>query len=178
MSSSVEEIKERLNIEDVIGSYIKLERAGSSLKARCPFHNEKTPSFFVSKDRGSYYCFGCGAKGDIFTFVENFESIDFLGALKILADRAGIVLERFEFKTTDKKERLYILLEAATIFLQNNLSGEEIPLCYLKKRGLTDTTIKEWRIGYVREEWRSISDYLKKKGFTENEIERAGITKL
>jgi DNA primase len=72
MASPVEQIKERLKIEDLIGSYIKLERAGSNLKARCPFHNEKTPSFFVSPDRGSYYCFGCGAKGDVFSFVEQF----------------------------------------------------------------------------------------------------------
>ncbi len=177
MSSSVEQIKERLNIEDVIGSYIKLERAGNNLKARCPFHNEKTPSFFVSKDRGSYYCFGCGEKGDIFTFVQKFESVDFLGALKILADRAGVRLEKVEFKNTDKKEKLYALLETATFFLENNLSKEEIPLDYLKKRGLAEKTIKDWRIGYVRDEWRSISDYLKSKGFTDSEIEIAGITK-
>ena len=95
MSSSVDKIKERLSIEDVVGSYIKLERAGNSLKARCPFHNEKTPSFFVSPDRGSYYCFGCGAKGDIFSFVQEFEGIDFIGALKILAERSGVELEKF-----------------------------------------------------------------------------------
>lgn len=177
MSSSVEQIKERLSIEEVVGSYIKLERAGNSLKAKCPFHNEKTPSFFVSPDRGSYYCFGCGAKGDIFTFVQEFEGIDFLGALKILADKAGIQLEKFTSKTGDKKERLYQLLETATFFLERNLQSEEIPLSYLKKRGLKDETIRNWKIGYVRDEWRSISDYLKTKGFTDDEIERAGITK-
>ncbi|MFH1605960.1 MAG: DNA primase [Nanoarchaeota archaeon] len=186
--SSVEQIKERLNIEEVVGSYIKLEKAGNSLKAKCPFHNEKTPSFFVSLDRGSYYCFGCGAKGDIFTFVQEFEGIDFLGALKILADRAGVTLEKFTSKTTDKKERLYQLLETATLFLQKNLQSEDlpapsvarqagIPLTYLKKRGLNDKTIKTWKIGYVRDEWRSISDYLKSKGFLDDEMERAGITK-
>ena len=89
MSSSVDKIKERLGIVDLIGSYIKLERAGNSFKARCPFHNEKTPSFFVSPERDSYYCFGCGAKGDIFTFVEEFEGLDFRGALKVLAERTG-----------------------------------------------------------------------------------------
>jgi DNA primase len=177
MSSSVEQIKERLTIEDIVGSYIKLERAGNSLKARCPFHNEKTPSFFVSPDRGSYYCFGCGAKGDIFTFVQEFESIDFVGALKILADRAGVQLETFSAKKDDTKERLYTLLEFATLFLEKNLAGEEIPLAYLTKRGLKEGTIKDWRIGYVRDEWRSISDHLKSKGFTDSEIERAGITK-
>jgi len=177
MSSSVEQIKERLHIEDVVGSYVKLERAGNSLKARCPFHNEKTPSFFVSPERGSYYCFGCGEKGDIFTFIEKFEGIDFVGALKILAERAGVKLERFHAEGSDKKERLYQLLEASTFFLERNLAEEAIPLEYLTNRGLAAKTIKDWRIGYVRDEWRSISDYLRSKGFTDSEMERAGITK-
>ena len=135
MSSSVEQIKERLNIETVVGSYLKLERAGNNFKAKCPFHNEKTPSFFISPDRGSYYCFGCNAKGDIFTFVQEFEGVDFLGALKILAEKAGIKLETYTTKSSDKKERLYQLLETATIFLQKILESEELPLSYLKKRG-------------------------------------------
>ncbi len=188
MSTSVEQIKERLSIEDVIGSYIKLERAGNSLKARCPFHNEKTPSFFVSPDRGGYYCFGCGVKGDIFTFVQEFEGIDFVGALKILADRAGVQLEKISPKVADKKERLYYLLEVTTEFLEKNLQNEDlpapsvarqagIPLDYLKKRGLTEKTIKEWRIGYVRNEWRTIYEHLKSKGFLDEEMERAGMIK-
>src|SRR5271155_3821242 len=92
-STTVEKIKERLSIVDVISFYVKLDKAGSSFRAKCPFHNEKTPSFFVSPDRGSYYCFGCGVKGDIFSFVEEFERVDFLGALKILAERAGVPIE-------------------------------------------------------------------------------------
>ncbi len=177
MASPVEQIKERLKIEDLIGSYIKLERAGSNLKARCPFHNEKTPSFFVSPDRGSYYCFGCGAKGDVFSFVEQFENIDFPGALKILADRTGVVIEKFVPKNADKKERLYLLLEEVTRFYEKNLEKEELAVEYLKNRGLTDKTIKEWRIGYVRDEWREAYDHLKSKGFTESEMERAGMIK-
>src|SRR5665811_1659881 len=90
VNSPVQKIKERLSIEEVVSSYIKLEKSGTNFKAKCPFHNEKTPSFFVSADRGSYYCFGCGAKGDIFSFVEEFEGLDFKGALKLLADRAGV----------------------------------------------------------------------------------------
>ena len=90
--TAVEEIKAKIPIEDLIGSYVKLEKAGKSFKARCPFHNEKTASFFVSPDRGGYYCFGCNAKGDIFSFVEQFEGLDFRGALKILAERAGVKL--------------------------------------------------------------------------------------
>jgi len=177
MSSSVDKIKERLSIEDVVGSYLKLEKAGNNFKARCPFHNEKTPSFFVSPDRGSYYCFGCGNKGDIFSFVQEFEGIDFVGALKILAERAGVELEKTPSKVTDKKERLYMLLDATTNFLQKNLLVEDIPLEYLKNRGLTEKTIKDWRIGYVRDEWRSIYEHLKSKGFTDDEMQRAGVIK-
>ena len=177
MSSSVEQIKEKLSIDEVVGSYIKLERAGNNFKARCPFHNEKTPSFFVSPDRGSYYCFGCQAKGDIFTFVQEFESIDFVGALKLLADKAGITIEQFAPKVDDKRERIFLLLEASTLFLEKNLSTEEIPLEYLKKRGLTEKDIKDWRIGFVRDEWRSIYEHLKSKGFTDDEMLRAGMIK-
>lgn len=93
MSSHVDIIKERLSITDVLSSYIKLEQAGANFKARCPFHNEKTPSFFISPDRGTYYCFGCGLKGDIFSFVEQFEGTDFRGALKMLAEKAGVTLD-------------------------------------------------------------------------------------
>ena len=112
MNSPVLKIKERLSIEEVVSSYIKLEKAGTNLKARCPFHNEKTPSFFVSADRGTYYCFGCGASGDIFTFVEEFEGLDFKGALQMLADRAGVQLEPLSKEAKEnksEKEKLYMI---------------------------------------------------------------------
>src|SRR3989344_6596405 len=101
----VEQIKERLTIDEVVSQYVKLDKSGSSYKAKCPFHNEKSPSFFVSPDRGGYYCFGCGAKGGIFTFVEQFEGLDFRGALKILAERAGIRLT-FDKKADGERDRL------------------------------------------------------------------------
>src|SRR3989344_8701587 len=104
MNSPVQKIKERLSIEEVVSSYIKLDRAGQNLKARCPFHNEKTPSFFVSPARASYYCFGCAAKGDIFTFVQEFEGLDFKGALKLLATRAGVPLESYNKEKEGEKE--------------------------------------------------------------------------
>src|SRR6185436_13227595 len=116
MNSPVDKIKERLSIEDVVSSYIKLEKSGATLKARCPFHNEKTPSFFVSPSRESYYCFGCGASGDIFTFVEEFEGLDFKGALKLLALRAGVPLEHQNKEAEGEKERLYRAMEEATAF--------------------------------------------------------------
>lgn len=180
MNSPVAKIKERLSIEDVVSSYIKLEKAGANLKARCPFHNEKTPSFFISPDRGSYYCFGCGASGDIFTFVEEFEGLDFRGALKLLADKAGVPLREYnkeDQKNQSEKERLYEAMEEATQYFEANLVKNLKILEYLKSRGLTDKSIKDFRIGYALPEWRELYSYLNKKGFTDIEIEKAGLAK-
>src|SRR3989344_5340306 len=130
MDSPVQKIKERLGIEEIASSYIKLERAGANLKARCPFHNEKTPSFFLSPDRGTYYCFGCGASGDIFTFVEEFEGLDFKGALKLLAERAGVELPRYNKAEEGEKEKLYRAMEEATLFFQRKLGDNKPALAY------------------------------------------------
>ena len=180
MNSPVQQIKERLSIEEIVSSYIKLDRAGANLKAKCPFHNEKTPSFFVSPDRGSYYCFGCGASGDIFTFVEEFEGLDFKGALKLLADRAGIQLTAYnkENKEADnEKEKLYLAMEEATKFFENNLKSNKQAEEYLKSRGLEEKTIKDFRIGFAKLDWRELCFYLQKKGFSDIEIEKAGLAK-
>jgi DNA primase len=177
MSTPVEKIKERLNIVDLLGAYIKLEKAGKNMKARCPFHNEKTPSFFVSPDRDSYYCFGCGAKGDIFTFVQEFEGLDFFGALKLLAEKTGVVLERGNFEKRDAKEAIFNALEAATQFFESNLPKSNSAQKYLEKRGLTEKTIKDWRIGFVADDWRTLYDYLVARKFTDSEIEQAGLIK-
>lgn len=177
MNSPVQKIKERLSIEEVVSSYIKIEKVGPNLKARCPFHNEKTPSFFVSVDRGNYYCFGCGAKGDIFTFVEEFEGLDFRGALKLLADRAGVPLESYNPKEESEKEKLYRIMEEVTKHLCDNLSVNSKVLDYLKSRGLEEKTIKDFRIGFAKNEWRDIYDFLIKKGFKDFEIEKAGLIK-
>jgi DNA primase len=177
MNSPVQKIKERLSIEDVVSSYIKLEKAGANLKANCPFHNEKTPSFFVSPDRGSYYCFGCGAKGDIFTFIEEFEGLDFKGALKILAERAGVPLSEFNREKEGEKERLYKIMEEATFFFGENIRKNKEVLEYLKQRGVEDKTIKDFRIGFIRNDWRELFNHLKIKKFTDKEIELAGLVK-
>lgn len=177
MNSPVEQIKERLSIEEIVSSYIKLERAGANLKAKCPFHNEKTPSFFVSPDRGSYYCFGCGAKGDIFTFVEEFEGLDFKGALKILAERAGVLLAQYNKEKEGEKERLYRAMEEAAKFFEKNLAEKGTVLEYLKERGLEDKSIKDFRIGFVKNDWRELYNYLKSKNFSDAEIEKAGLIK-
>lgn len=177
MSTSVEKIKERLSIVDLLGSYLKLEKAGKNMKARCPFHNEKTPSFFVSPDRDSYYCFGCGAKGDIFTFVEEFEGLDFFGALKLLAERTGVTLERGSFEKKNDKEAIFNALEAATQFFESNLPKSKSAQDYLAKRGLTENTVKAWRIGFVADDWRTLYEYLSARKFSDSEIEQAGLIK-
>ncbi len=180
LNSPVAKIKERLGIEEVVSSYIKIERAGTNLKARCPFHNEKTPSFFLSPDRGTYYCFGCGAKGDIFAFVEEFEGLDFKGALRLLAERAGVPLTEFSSENStniSEKDRLYSVMEAATVFFENNLISNKESLSYLKKRGLEDGTIKAFRLGYANSNWHDLEKFLLGKGFTQSEIEKAGLTK-
>ena len=119
--SDIEEIKKRLPIEEIIGEYIKLEKAGTNLKARCPFHNEKTPSFYVTPGKNFFKCFGCGASGDIFTFVEKYEGLSFNDTLKKLADKAGVQLSNnFDSqKTKEKKveqEQLLNALREITIF--------------------------------------------------------------
>lgn len=177
MASPVEQIKEKLDIVDVVASYLKLEKAGTNFKARCPFHNEKSPSFYVSPGRQTYHCFGCNRGGDVFTFVEEFEGIDFRGALKVLADRAGIDLshERPDGKTKTEKEELYRLLDEATKHFEKNLRDDSKAIDYLKGRGVTGETAARFRIGYAKNEWRDLYDVLKKKGFTDPQIEKAGL---
>lgn len=177
MNSPVQKIKERLPITDIVSSYIKLERTGNNFKARCPFHDEKTPSFFVSPERGSYYCFGCSAKGDIFTFVEEFEGLDFKGALKLLANKAGVPLDSYNKEEESEKEKLHRVMEESTLYFSNNLQGNKEVLDYLKARGLTDLTIKDFRIGFAKPEWRELHSYLIKRGFSDREIEEAGLSK-
>ena len=176
-SSSVEQIKSKLDIVTVVGSYIKLDKAGANFKGKCPFHNEKTPSFFVSPDRGSYYCFGCQAKGDIFTFVEEFEGLDFVGALKVLAEKAGVPLERFDRGEKSEKEKLFSILEQATFFFQKNLSENKPAREYLEKRGISDETVKNFRIGFAPDEWRELHDFLLSKNVTEKDMLAVGLIK-
>lgn len=176
-SSSVEKIKERLSISDVLGTYIKLEKAGANYKARCPFHNEKTPSFFLSSSRNTYYCFGCGAKGDIFTFVQEFEGLDFVGSLHLLAERAGVEIEKFEPKNKEEKDQLFDVLQMASNFYEKNLAQNTKALDYLHERGLSDETIKEWHLGYASNEWRSVSTYLLNQNVPKARIENVGLIK-
>lgn len=175
MSSPVEQIKERLSIADVVSSYIKLERAGGNFKARCPFHNEKTPSFFVSPLRETFHCFGCNKGGDIFTFVSEFEGLDFKGALKVLADRAGVKLVYEDPKLKNERDSVYSVLEKAAAFWEENITKKNDAVSYLKKRGLKEETIKDFRIGFADDNFSSLTSFLKKSGFSEETIGKAGL---
>lgn len=174
---TVQQIKDRLSITDVVSQYTKLERAGQNMRARCPFHSEKSPSFFVSPDRGSYHCFGCGVGGDIFSFVQAIEGTDFKGALKLLADKAGVKIEYTKggHDDSDERDRLFALLEAATIHFVSALTPEARQ--YLHERGIKDETIKAFRLGWAGNAWSEASDVLRTKKFSEKELIDSGLSK-
>ncbi len=171
---TVKAVKEKLSIVDVVSGYVKLERAGGSLRARCPFHAERTPSFHVSPERGTYHCFGCGVGGDVFSFIEAIEGVDFKGALKMLAERAGVPLTYTRGEKKDDTDRLYESLEAATIYYQSKL--DVAARAYLARRGLKET-IASFRIGYAGDGWSDLSDTLKQKGFSERELLDSGLAR-
>lgn len=178
---SVEQIKQRLTIVDVVSSYVELHPAGKNMKGKSPFTNERTPSFYVSPDRGMYYCFSSSQGGDMFTFVEKMEGVDFKGALKILAERAGVELIPQDPKKKSERERLFDALEAATIFYTDYLTKKTAAMDYLTNRGVKSATIAKWRIGYApgpdAHGWREAKQHLEEKKFTPNELKKAGLIK-
>lgn len=181
MSTTTEAIKARLNIVEVVGQYVKLHKAGNHWKANCPFHQEKTPSFTVSEERNMWHCFGCGKGGDVFAFIMEIEGADFREALASLAERAGVELPQYakgsESKTESKSQSLEIL-ELSTKFYEKQLwdsdRGKKM-LQYLFSRGLTDATLKSFRIGYAPDGWRYLLEFLLRKGYAAGALERAGL---
>lgn len=168
-----DQIKENLSITEVVSTYVRLEKSGSQFRARCPFHNERTPSFYVSPERKSFHCFGCQVHGDIFTFVEKIENIPFYDALKILADRAGISLKDSQKNKEDS--RLVSVLHDATTHFEKNLQASGEAKKYLLDRGLTEETIKTFHIGYAKNEWRDLFIALVAHGYSPEEIESSGV---
>jgi DNA primase catalytic core len=175
-----EEIKQRLDIVDVISETVNLQRAGRNFKALCPFHPEKTPSFFVFPDRQSWHCFGaCSTGGDIFAFVMRRHDVDFSGALRLLAERAGITL-RQKSSTAGKmqKERLWLANEAAVTFFHHallNTQAGEPALDYLAMRGIDRETAQDFQLGYGPDSWDALREHLKGRGFSEAELLQAGL---
>lgn len=178
----MQEIKEKLPINEVVGQYVQLRRAGRNFVGRCPFHKERTPSFHVSPERNSYMCFGCSEKGDIFTFVQKIDGVDFVTALKQLAERAGVVLkqrspvdEAARAESKNKEEHLLEVCEEATKFFQKELAGRNEIKEYLHTRGVKDETIQEWRLGYAPASWHFLAEHLIIKGFTNDDMADAGL---
>ena len=184
MNDEVQQIKERLDIIDVISSYLTVKRAGAHMKACCPFHNEKTPSLMISQERQSFKCFGCGEGGDIFSFIEKIEGVDFYNALKILADKAGVKLASKSIKhgnkeyKADKKTSIFEINDWTKKLYHKILIDHpkaDKARAYLKKRGMSDETIVEFEIGYAPDSWDLLLKFLDKKGFKEEDAVAAGV---
>ena len=176
---TVAEVKNRLSIAEVVAPYVKLVKDGRSMRGLCPFHKEKTPSFHVSIDRGTYHCFGCGVGGDMFSFIEKVEGVDFKGALKMLAEKAGveIVYDPALKEGASRLERLREAVARATEFYVGRLTPESGAYGYAIKRGLTAETIKEWQLGASPDDWRILLEHEVALGFTVDEMEKAGLVK-
>ncbi|MFA4999013.1 MAG: DNA primase [Candidatus Paceibacterota bacterium] len=181
LNSPIEEIKNRLDVVEVIGSYIKVHKTGANYRAVCPFHSEKKPSFFISPARQIWHCFGCGAGHNMFDFVMKIEGVEFGDALRILAQRAGVELKRptaQDLAWQSERVRLYEICELATKFFEKQLEESktgELARKYLLGRGLKEESLKKWRLGYAPDVWQSLSDFLTSRGYKKAEVEKAGL---
>jgi len=175
MDSPIQTIKDKLDVVTFLKSYLELTPAGKNFKARCPFHNEKTPSFMVSPDRQSWRCFGCGVGGDVFSFIMKYENMEFGEALKVLAEKAGVELKRIQPQEYKAFGLLYELQEEAKNYFIAQLPGAELTKKYLSERGLAKQTIDEFEIGWAPNEPDGLVMHLIKKGYDVNDIIRAGL---
>jgi DNA primase len=179
--SDVDEIKQRLNIVDIVGERVTLKKAGRNFKGLCPFHPEKTPSFMVSQERATFHCFGCGKGGSVIDFVMEYEHIDFIEALEQLAWRAGVKLTKRMGDSPDQKlkEKLYEVNALAGEFYHYILTKHKLgekALLYLKNRGVSDKSIKTFGLGYSPNSWDALSLFLKKKKYDDRILDQAGLT--
>ncbi|MGA2774651.1 MAG: CHC2 zinc finger domain-containing protein [Candidatus Omnitrophota bacterium] len=176
----LEDILSRVDIVELISSYIPLKKTGKNFKACCPFHHEKTPSFIVSADRQIYHCFGCGESGNAFKFLMRYERMEFPEAVEVLAGRTGVVLPEIN-KQNDKASefvtQLYKANELAVVFYENNLNSPEGLKVkdYLLKRGIKPEFIKEMRLGYARDSWDALINHLRTKAFSLALLDKAGL---
>ena len=176
----IEEIKSRCDIVDIISDYMHLEKSGSNYTGLCPFHSEKTGSFMVSKSKQIYKCFGCNAGGDVISFVMRWENVDFMEAVKILARKCGITLDRNISEEEKKKIQEInkfreIHTEAARFYFANLLRTKNPGYEYLRKRGLSDKIIKKFGLGYSPNSWNSLMNYLLSKGYDKTDLVKCGL---
>lgn len=171
---------ERVNIVDVINSYVQLKQTGRNHKGLCPFHSEKTPSFVVSDEKQVYHCFGCGAAGNVIGFIMNIENLDFLDAIEFISEKYGLDLSQYRVensgpKSDDLNTLKGIVRETGIYFIRNLRSGSNPGNEYLLKRGLKSDIIKKFGLGYVPDEWEGLLKYLKSRGYKEVDIEKTGL---
>ena len=178
----VEEVRAKSDIVDVISGYVRIQKKGSSYFGLCPFHNEKSPSFSVSPGKQMYYCFGCGAGGNVFTFVMNYENFTFPEAIKLLAERAGVDLPEIEYsdeikKKENKRAKLLEVNKEAAKYFYYQLRSERgaIGYRYLSKRELSDETIKKFGLGFANKTSDDLTKYLKNKGYSDEILKEAGL---
>ena len=176
----VEEVKNRCDIANVISEYMPIKQSGSNYKGLCPFHGEKTPSFHISSSKQIYKCFGCGEGGDVINFVMKMENLDFIDAVKLLANKCGIEINtnmNEEDKLRMEKSKKYqdIHLEAARFYFANLLKEKNPGYDYLRKRGLDDKTIKKFGLGYSQKSWNELMNYLLSKGYDKQELVQCGL---
>lgn len=178
----IEKVIEANDIIDVISEYVELKKAGKEFKGLCPFHREKTPSFMVSQEKQVYHCFGCNASGNVVTFIMDIENLTFKEAIEFLADRVGITLEETvlterEYQRKKLIDEIYKVNKLATMYFYNKLFSEEgrQALTYIRKRGLTEATIKKFGIGYSPPHGNGLLNFLKEKGYTESFLVKAGL---
>lgn len=177
----IQELQDKVDIESVISANISLKRRGKTLVGLCPFHNEKTPSFTVYPESNSFYCFGCGAGGDVITFVRRMENLDYIEAVKSVAQMAGVSMPEDGYDDTLSKQRMRLLAanrEAARFFnaCLNDPKNREA-LDYFLKRGLSPNTIRKFGLGYAPNDWRALINHMKSKGFTEHELVLANLAR-
>jgi DNA primase len=175
--NELEDIKNKIDIVEYVGKYVQLRQAGRNFKGLCPFHTEKTPSFMVSPDKQIWHCFGCNEGGDVISFVEKVEGLTFTEALKDLAQKAGVKLPDNFSKHKEPLDKLYEINEETCKIFERNLFKPEgkRPLDYLKKRGLTDTTIKEYRLGFAQPQGEAIVKELTTLGYSKDDLVKAGV---
>lgn len=178
----IEEVRMKNDIVDVISGYVRLQKKGSSYFGLCPFHNEKSPSFSVSRQKQMYYCFGCGAGGNVFTFLMEYENFSFVEAVQYLADRAGVELPKMEYskeakEKADLKAALLEINKAAAQYFYVQLKSEhgKTAHTYLTERGLSEETIKAFGLGYSNKYSDDLYRFLRKKGYREEMIRQAGL---
>jgi len=176
------EIQDRCDIVEVVSSYIPLKPAGRNFKASCPFHHEKTPSFVVSPDKQIFHCFGCNSGGNVFNFIREYEKIDFIDAVKMLAQKTGVKLPEYKKEKTEDDSLVGLIYSVNDIAANYYASVLERPPTstdirrYVEKRGLEEAVVKRFRLGYADSSWRSLTDYLLKRGITIDTALKAGLS--